>query len=80
MKNRSIQFSAIRNLGSHDFDYLIAVVFNDLYEIEHVIKVPHEVIEKYAQSRAHVNAHILILRDSVLNDPNIENITSLFLD
>jgi len=80
MKNRSMPLSAIRNLGSHDFDYLIAVVFNDLYEIEHVIKVPHEVIEKYAQYRAHVNAHIFIFCDSVLNDPKIENITSRFLD
>ncbi len=78
--NSSIQLSAIRNLGSHDFDYLIAIVFNDQYEIVKVIKVPHELIEKYAQYSDHVHAHILILRGCVYNDPETEDITSLFLN
>ena len=63
-RNQSRQLSAIRNLKSHDFDYLIAVLFNEQVEVEKVVKIPHEIIGKYAQYREHVNAHILILRDN----------------
>ena len=77
-RNKSRQLSAIRNLENHDFDYLIAILFNEQFEVEQVAKIPHEIIEKYAQYRKHVNAHILILRDNVLSDPMVENLTSQF--
>lgn len=76
--NSSRQLSAIRNLNNHDFDYLIAVLFNEKYEVKQVVKIPHEIIGKYASFRKHVNAHILILRENILNDPMIEDLTQLF--
>lgn len=76
--NHSRQLGAIRNLENHDFDYLIAVLFNEQVEVEKVLKIPHEIIGKYAQYKEHVNAHILILRDNILNDPLVENLTSQF--
>jgi hypothetical protein len=77
-RNRSRQLSAIRNLTHHDFDYLIAVIFNEQVVVEKVVKIPHEIIDKYSRFRKHVNAHILILQDDILTDPLTEDLTSLF--
>ncbi len=76
--NKSRQLGAIRNLKNQDFDYLIAILFNEQVEILQVVKIPHEIIEKYAQYRQHVNAHILVLRDNILSDPMVEDLTSQF--
>jgi hypothetical protein len=76
--NKSKQLGAIRNLESHDFDFLIAVFFNELFEVEKVVKIPHELIDKYAKYRKHVNAHILVLNDIMLRDPLVEDLTSKF--
>ena len=76
--NHSRQLGAIRNLNNHDFDYLIAVLFNEQVEVEKVWKIPHEIIGKYSNYREHVNAHILILRDNILSDPLVEDLTSQF--
>jgi hypothetical protein len=77
-RNKSRQLGAIRNLKNHEFDYLIAVLFNEQVEVVQVVKIPHAIIEKYAQYRPHVNAHILILRDNILSDPMVENLTAQF--
>lgn len=77
-RNRSRQLSAIRNLKYQEFDYLIAVLFNEQVNVISVMKIPHSIIEKYARYREHVNAHILILRGDILVDPMVEDITSLF--
>lgn len=77
-KSQAIQLSAIRNLHNADFDYLIVVIFNNLIEVERVLKIPHQIIEKYAKYRKHVNAHILLIREDVLKDPQVEDLTKLF--
>ncbi len=76
--NTSTQLSAIRNLEEHDFDYLIAVLFTEMFEVGLVVKIPHNIIGKYARFSRHVNAHLLLLKGDVLADPLVENLTSLF--
>ncbi len=76
--NQSRQLSAIRNLESRDFDYLIAVLFNDKVEVQQVVKIPHDIIEKYARYSEHVHAHILVLQQNILNDATVEDITAAF--
>ena len=77
-RNPSKQLGAIRNLKNQDFDYLIAVLFNEMVEVKSVVKIPHAIIEKYARYREHVHAHILVLRDDILSDPMVEDLTSQF--
>jgi hypothetical protein len=76
--NHSRQLSAIRNLESRDFDYLIAVLFNEKVEVQQVVKIPHDIIEKYARYSEHVHAHILVLQQNILNDTTVEDITAAF--
>jgi hypothetical protein len=73
--NRSKQLGAIRNLEKNDFDELIAVIFNELYEVIEAYSIPHSVILKYSVYRAHVNGHILHLHDALLLDNSVQNIS-----
>jgi hypothetical protein len=76
LNNPSKQLSAIRSLQAKDFDTLIAVIFNEHFDLLESFAIPHEVIDELATYRQHVNAHILqlhLLR--VRNDPRIINIT-----
>jgi hypothetical protein len=76
--DHSRQLGAIRNLENQNFDYLIAVFFNEEFEIQQVLKLPHEVIHKYAGYSEHVHAHILVIGGNVLDDVLVQDITSQF--
>jgi hypothetical protein len=77
-RNKSRQLGLIRNLKNQDFDYLIAILFNEQFEIELVVKIPHELIGKYARYSQHTNAHILRLGDHILRNPMVEDLTPQF--
>ncbi len=76
--NQSWRLGAIRNLANQEFDFLIAVKFNGIFEIDQVVKIPHKIIEKYARYSRHSNAHFLVLGE-VLSDPLLEDLTTQFL-
>jgi hypothetical protein len=76
-KTPSTQLSAIRNLKIHHFDYLIAILFDVDFSIIRALKIPYEVVLEKSIYRAHTNAYILHLRNSVLNDERVEDITGL---
>ena len=72
--NKSRQLSAIRKLDEKNFDQLAAVIFDENYEIIDAVLIPHKVIGEYAKYRNHVNAHILLLKGPILNDPRVKEI------
>ena len=71
----SVQFSPIRDLQKRQFDFLIAVAFNNDYSIRFAVKIPHEVVEEFAKYRQYVNGHLPILRDEATMYPSITDIT-----
>ena len=73
-QNSSRQLSAIRKLEEKDFDQLAAVIYDENFNIIEALLMPHEVVSEYATYRAHVNAHILILRGKILEDPRVKDI------
>ncbi|EQB9712624.1 DUF6998 domain-containing protein [Yersinia enterocolitica] len=72
--NPSRQLSALRNYEAADFDYLIAVIFDETYNVIDAYKIPHEVIRDYARHSNHVNAHIINLKGAILADPRVTSI------
>ena len=76
-KNKSRQLSAIRKYDEKDFDALVAVIFDENFDIIDAVLVPHEVIGKYASYRGHVNAHILFIKEPLLSDPEVKCIKHL---
>lgn len=75
----SRRFGALRNYDSADFDYLIAVVFDENYNVAEAYKIPHEVIGDYAYYHKHINAHIITLKGKILSDTRITNIKEQLL-
>lgn len=71
-KNNSRQLSAIRKYDEHDFDELVAVIYNENFDIIEALQIPHKVVGEYASYREHVNAHILILKGPILTDPRVK--------
>ncbi|MCJ7490585.1 MAG: hypothetical protein MUP15_00230 [Dehalococcoidia bacterium] len=72
----SRQLSVIRNLAAKQFDYLIAIVFDNDFIVTEAYKMPHDVIGRFARFSQHQNGHILHLRGEVLNESGVENITA----
>ena len=77
-ENKSRQLSAIRNYEGNEFDYLVAIIFNEYYDIIEARLAPHEVVGSYAKYREHVNAHILHLKGPILDDPRVTDIAHKF--
>ena len=72
--NPSTQLSVIRNLECEDFDFLIAVIFDEHWEVMRAAKIPHSSIQKVATYREHVNGHVMHLRPSIFTEAVVENI------
>lgn len=72
--NPSRQLSALRNYEAADFDYLIAVIFDETYNVLDAYQIPHEVIRDYARHSDYVNAHIVHLKGAILTDPRVSSI------
>ena len=68
----SRQLGVIRNLNKAEFNFLIAVIFNESFDIVESYKIPRNIIKKYARFSQHQNGHILILRGDILKDKNIK--------
>jgi hypothetical protein len=74
LSKKSKQLGVIRNLKKQSFDFLIAVIFDSEFSVKEFWKIPHPSIEKHARFSAHQNGHILILRDSLLDDSLIKRL------
>lgn len=70
-RNNSRQLGAIRNLDSTNFDFLVAIVFDEAFEVIEAVKIPHTIVKKYARLRRHVNGHVLYARGEVLSDRGV---------
>lgn len=75
--NKNVQLSVIRNLDKNGFDFLIAVVFNTDYTIRFAAKVPRETVSEIATYRQHVNGHVPIICENILEREGVANITDL---
>jgi len=74
LKNKSTQLSAIRNLAEKDFDELIAILYDENFDVIEALSIPHAVVTEYATYRKHVNAHILFIKGPILSDLRIQSI------
>lgn len=73
--NKSTQLGVIRNLDDKDFDFLVAVIFNEAWQVQSAAVIPHQVIRELSSLRQHVNGHVMHLRPSVLSHPSVRDIS-----
>lgn len=72
--------SALRNYNNAEFDYLIAVIFDEKYNVIEAYKISHEVIGKYAKYSKHVNAHIITLKGEILSECCVVDIRKTIIE
>lgn len=72
--SKSRQLGVIRNLETADFDYLIAVIFDEQFKPIEIYQIRKPEIKKYGRFSEHQNGHILILRGKVLEDKNVKKL------
>lgn len=75
--NRSTQLSVIRKLDGYHFDFLIGVVFDANWQVKYAAKIPYKTVVSLAAPNKHQNGHIIHLRPSVFENPNVQNISGL---
>lgn len=73
----SVQFSAIRKLDDHGFDFVVAVVFNEDYSIRFAFKIAYAAVKQLARYQEHTNSHLLILTEKAVELDGVEDITQL---
>ena len=75
----SIQFSVIRKLEDHGFDFVVAVIFNEDYSVRLAVKVSYDAVSTLARYQDHVNGHILILTNKVVEQDGVADISHLLV-
>ena len=75
--NGSRQLSAIRKIDENHFDYVIAILFQWDFTIYRAAKIPHRIVKEHARHKAHTNAAIFILSDSVWGIEGVEDVTAV---
>ncbi len=74
--NDSTQLGVIRNLNGNDFDFLIAVIFDEAWQVSYAAKIPHATVLKLVGlTRLHVIGHIMNLPRSIFKNPEVEDIS-----
>ena len=75
-ENPSTQLGAIRNLSGNKFKYLVAIIFDEEFNVESALRIRRGVVRRYARFSKHVNGHLLTLRGALLQDAGTEDVTS----
>jgi hypothetical protein len=78
--NQSRMLSAIRSYDKKGFDWLVAVIFDQDFNVVNAYLVPHEAIEAYAPHREHVNGRVVVMAGPVTRDPRVMEIGFKFND
>lgn len=74
----SRELNVIRNYEEKQFDYLIAVIFGNDFEVAEAYKVPHDIIGEYFPYKEHQNGVVVTLGSNFIQDTRVEDITYIF--
>lgn len=72
-RNKSQQLSAIRG---EEFDFIIAVVYDEEYEILHALKIPKTTVLKYAKNSQRTNSKKLCVTNKLIKEDSVKIITT----
>jgi hypothetical protein len=73
-ENKSRLLGQIRNLELGEFDYLVAVIFNEDFVIQEVWQIPHSQIEPHARYIPRTNSWALHCSGRLLHAPGVERL------
>jgi hypothetical protein len=70
-ENKSRQLGVIRKLELEEFDFLIAVLFNEDLEIQEMWKIPHAVVQDFGKWVPTLNGHRIHAQPPLLDDRRV---------
>lgn len=73
--NKSRQLGVIRNLSDKKFDFLVGVILNSDYSVKYAALIPHRLVSKLSKFSDHQNGNILHLREKILKERGVKDIT-----
>lgn len=62
----SSSIGVIRDIGGFKFDFLVAVVFSEDWNVNRAVKILHRAVEGISSFRQHVNGYVMHLHPSIL--------------
>ena len=69
-----VQFSPIRNFNKHNFDFVIAVIYDEDYLVRMAAMIPYEIVPALSRFQRYINGHILSLNQDSLNRDGVRDI------
>lgn len=73
--NQSRQLGVIRDLDEHLFDYLVAVIFGEHFEVLEIWKIPYAFVSKHVTWSKHQNGHIFQAKPHLLlSDKSVKRV------
>lgn len=73
--NKSRQLGVIRNLSDKKFDFLVGVILNSDYSVKYAALIPYRLVSKLSKFSDHQNGNILHLREKILKERGVKDIT-----
>ena len=67
-KNKSRQLGVIRDLNEKKFDFLVAVIFDEQFNVIEAYKIPHKIIKNHSKYSEHQHGHLVHLKGEILKD------------
>ncbi len=74
-RNKSRQLSAIRDIDGDHFDFLIAVIYDQAFNIVRALRIPRSIAQSAGKHSKHTNSLILHARDALLQRDGVKDIT-----
>ncbi len=74
----SRELNVIRNYEDNQFDYLVAVIFENDFDVVEAYLIPHDVPKEYFQYNKHQNGIVVILTQEFIHDSRVKDITYVF--
>ncbi len=68
------QMGAIRNLDDHEFDWLVAALFDEDLNLLEMWQLSHSTVARYARYVAHTNSYSLALNSAVLRSHEVRRL------
>lgn len=74
----SRQLNVIRNYDDNQFDYLVAVIFGNDFDVSEAYLIPHDVPKEYFPFNKHQNGIVVTLTQEFIKDARVKDITGTF--
>ena len=74
----SRQLNVIRNYEDNQFDYLVAVIFGNDFDVAEAYVIPHDVLKEYFPFNKHQNGIVVTLTHEFIHDTRVKEITYMF--